>query len=84
MEDIIRRKKGYILTKKKRLHINNTKTYYLWCNFWGEPNGEGIEVCVDDHVLQLNESFKYTRSIIHKEVDVDDDVTNHIKAGWLK
>ncbi|KAL6505091.1 hypothetical protein OROGR_024908 [Orobanche gracilis] len=37
-----------------------------------------------DHIVPLTDKFKYLGSVIHKEGDVEDDVTHRIKAGWLR
>lgn len=39
--------------------INTCKTDNLWCNFSGDENNEGVELCIDEKVLQQKERFKY-------------------------
>ncbi|KAL6495878.1 hypothetical protein OROGR_030441 [Orobanche gracilis] len=66
------------------LSASRSKTGYLWCNFSGETIGEEGEVMIVDHVVPRTDKFKYLGSVIHKEGDIEDDVTHHIKAGWLR
>ncbi|KAL6560456.1 hypothetical protein OROGR_004015 [Orobanche gracilis] len=66
------------------LRMSRSKTEYLWCNFSGENNEEAVEVRIADQIVPRTDKFKYLGSIIHKEGEVEDDVTHRIKAGWLK
>ncbi|GKF83417.1 hypothetical protein Tco_0245073, partial [Tanacetum coccineum] len=42
------------------------------------------KIRLGEHILQLNESFRYLGSEIHKSDRIKDDVTRRIQAGWLK
>ncbi|GKD40209.1 hypothetical protein Tco_1260416 [Tanacetum coccineum] len=49
------------------------------------PKGtEKVDVCIGDKILQPKESFRYLGSILHKSGRIDEDVSNRIKAAWLK
>ncbi|KAL6554096.1 hypothetical protein OROMI_019769 [Orobanche minor] len=63
--------------------VSRSKTEYLWCNFSGETNEEGVEVMISDHLVLRTDKFKYLGSIIQKEGEFEDDVTHRI-AGWLR
>lgn len=39
------------------------------------------KVYIGEQVLHPKESFKYFGSTIHKKGGVEEDITNHIKAG---
>lgn len=39
------------------LKINTTNNNYLWSNFSGEQNGEEVEVCIREQVLQQMEAL---------------------------
>jgi hypothetical protein len=64
--------------------VSRSKTEYLWCNFSGETNEEGVDVRIEDQSVPRTDSFKYLGSIIQKEGEIMDDVTHRIKAGWLR
>ncbi|KAL6517417.1 hypothetical protein OROMI_033118 [Orobanche minor] len=66
------------------LLVSRSKTEYLWCNFSGEPNEEGVEVMISDQIVPRTDKFKYLGSIIQKEGEFEDGVTHRIKAGWLR
>ncbi|GKE58927.1 hypothetical protein Tco_1498112, partial [Tanacetum coccineum] len=59
---------------------------YLRCNFnWNENDrNEEEEICIGEHILELKESFRYLRSVIHKSGRIEDDVTHRIQVGCLK
>nr|GEW05494.1 hypothetical protein [Tanacetum cinerariifolium] len=53
------------------------------CN--GEiTNNEKVDVCIGDKILQPKESFRYIRSMLHKSGRIEEDVSNQIKAAWMK
>ncbi|KAL6543858.1 hypothetical protein OROGR_010355 [Orobanche gracilis] len=66
------------------LRVSRSKTEYLWCNLSVENNEKTVEVRIADQIVPRTDKFKYLSSIIHKEGEVEDDVTHRIKAGWLK
>nr|GEW85256.1 ataxia telangiectasia mutated family protein [Tanacetum cinerariifolium] len=41
-------------------------------------------VCIGDKILQPKESFWYLGSMLHKYGRIDEDVSNRIKAAWMK
>ncbi|GJR28853.1 retrovirus-related pol polyprotein LINE-1 [Tanacetum coccineum] len=44
----------------------------------------GLRVSREGEILQPKESFRYLGSILHKSGRIDEDVSNRIKAAWLK
>ena len=65
----------------KGLRISRTKTEYLHCDFSGTtPVGE-LEVSIDEAVIKSTTKYKYLRSIIQRDVEIDGDVNHRIQAG---
>ncbi|GJT16934.1 hypothetical protein Tco_0875640 [Tanacetum coccineum] len=56
------------------------------CDFNKNENDQNEEavICIGEHILEPKESFRYLGSVIHKSGRIEDDVTHHIQAGWLK
>ncbi|GKB80815.1 retrovirus-related pol polyprotein LINE-1 [Tanacetum coccineum] len=48
-----------------------------------DQNEEAV-IRIGKHILEPKESFRYLGSVIHKSGRIEDDVTHHIQAGWLK
>nr|XP_016432522.1 PREDICTED: uncharacterized protein LOC107759166 [Nicotiana tabacum] len=42
------------------------------------------DVRIDTQVIPRRESFKYLRSVIQSDGEIDEDVTHCIGAGWMK
>nr|GEX85362.1 retrovirus-related Pol polyprotein LINE-1 [Tanacetum cinerariifolium] len=42
------------------------------------------DVCIGDKILQPKESFRYLESMLHKSGRINEDVSNRIKATWMK
>ncbi|GKD31876.1 retrovirus-related pol polyprotein LINE-1 [Tanacetum coccineum] len=68
------------------LRVSREKTEYLRCDFGnGEiTHNEEVDVCIEDKILQPKESFRYLGSMLHKSGRIDEDVSNRIKAAWMK
>ncbi|AQK72954.1 Retrovirus-related Pol polyprotein LINE-1 [Zea mays] len=45
---------------------------------------EDGDVSLDGQVVPKKDTFRYLRSMLQKEGDIDEDVSHRIKAGWLK
>nr|GEW88172.1 hypothetical protein [Tanacetum cinerariifolium] len=50
----------------------------------GIDHNEEVDVCIGDRILQPKESFRYLGSMLHKSGRIDEDVSNRIKAAWMK
>ncbi|XP_070004896.1 uncharacterized protein [Nicotiana sylvestris] len=70
--------------ESKRFKLSRTKIKYLECKFSGETRGWEGEVRLDSQVIPMRGSFKYLGSIIQGDGEIDEDVTHHIGAGWMK
>jgi hypothetical protein len=44
----------------------------------------GGDVRLDGQVVSKKDTFRYLRSMLQKDGDIDKDVSHKIKAGWLK
>ncbi|XP_074363559.1 uncharacterized protein LOC141704140 [Apium graveolens] len=60
------------------LRVSHSKTEYMWCNFSNEPDEEGVDVRIGEHLLVPKESFKYLGSMIHKDGKIDADVIHRL------
>jgi hypothetical protein len=63
--------------------LNRPKTEYMKCDFSGTIQEEG-DVRLDGQVIRKKDTFRYLGSMFQKNGDIDEDVSNRIKAGWLK
>ena len=50
---------------------------------WIESIGD-LEVTIGGEVVACTSKFKYSGSVIQSNGEIDGDVINRIKAGWLK
>ncbi|XP_071687583.1 uncharacterized protein [Rutidosis leptorrhynchoides] len=68
------------------LHISRQKTEYLSCNFDrnDDEQGDGVNICIGDQILQPQTSFRYLGSMLHKSGRIDKDVSHCIQVGWVK
>ncbi|XP_059277876.1 uncharacterized protein LOC132032093 [Lycium ferocissimum] len=71
--------------KVQGFRLSRTKTRYLEeCKFSDVKCEAGVEVCLDKQAIQKRGVFIYLGSIIQGNKEIDDDVTHHIGAGWMK
>ncbi|XP_071688302.1 uncharacterized protein [Rutidosis leptorrhynchoides] len=68
------------------LRISRNKSEYLRCDFGRVEEDQNVtmDVRTGDQVLLPHDCFRYLGSMLHKSGRIDDDVTHHIKVGWLK
>nr|GEY30296.1 retrovirus-related Pol polyprotein LINE-1 [Tanacetum cinerariifolium] len=68
------------------LRVSREKTEYLRCDFGiGEiALNEEVDIRIGEKILQPKDSFRYLGSMLHKSGRIDEDVTNRIKAAWMK
>jgi hypothetical protein len=52
------------------------------CDF--STTGQDGVVSFDGQVVAKKETFRYLRSILQKDGEIDEDVRHRISAGWLK
>jgi hypothetical protein len=42
------------------------------------------DVRLDGQVVPKKDTFRYLRSMLQKDGDIDEDISHRIKVGWLK
>jgi hypothetical protein len=67
----------------KGFRLSRSKTKYMKCDFSATTQEEG-DVRLDGQVVPKKDTFCYLRSMLQKNVDIDEDVSHRIKVGWLK
>jgi hypothetical protein len=67
----------------KGFRLSSSKTDYMKCNFSATTQEEG-GVRFDCQVVPKKDTFRYLRSMLQKNGDIDEDISHRIKVGWLK
>jgi hypothetical protein len=49
------------------------------CQFSGENSDDG-DVSLDGQVVSMNDTFRYLRSILQSEKEIDENVSHRIRA----
>ncbi|XP_070020025.1 uncharacterized protein [Nicotiana sylvestris] len=70
--------------ESKGFKLSRTKIEYLECMFSDETHDVDVEIKLDAHVIPKRASFKYLRSIIQGNGEIDEDVVHRIGTGWMK
>jgi hypothetical protein len=69
--------------ESKGFRVSRTKTEYMRCDFGNATHEEG-DVSLEGQVVPTKDTFRYLRSMLQKDRDVDADVCHRIEAGWMK
>uniref|UniRef100_A0A1S3Y893 Reverse transcriptase domain-containing protein n=1 Tax=Nicotiana tabacum TaxID=4097 RepID=A0A1S3Y893_TOBAC len=56
----------------------------LECKFSDGMHEEGVKVKIGTQVVPKRDSLKYLGSIIQDNVEIDENVTHHIREGWMR
>jgi hypothetical protein len=67
----------------KDFRLSRSKTEYMKCDFSATTQVEG-NVRLDGQVVPKKDTFRYLRSMLQKDGDIDEDLSHRIKASWLK
>jgi hypothetical protein len=67
----------------KGFRLNRFKTEYMKCDF-SATTQEEEDVRLDGQVVPKKDTFRYLRSMLQKDVDINEDLSHRIKTGWLK
>jgi hypothetical protein len=67
----------------KGFRLSRSKTEYMKCDCSATTQEEG-DVRLDGQVVPKKDTFRYLRSMLQKNGDIDEDVSHRIKGGWLK
>ena len=69
--------------ESKGFRLSRTKTEYIRCDFGTTTHEEG-DVNLEGQIVPKKDTFRYLRSVLQRDRDIDEDVSNRIKAGWMK
>jgi hypothetical protein len=47
-------------------------------------NSDDRDVSLDRRVILINDTFRYLRSMLQSEKEIDKDVSHRIRVGWVK
>ena len=53
------------------------------CDFSGDAQEEG-DVSLEGQVVPKKDTFRYLGSMLHRDGEIDVDISHRIKAGWIK
>uniref|UniRef100_A0A0A9HNU0 Reverse transcriptase domain-containing protein n=1 Tax=Arundo donax TaxID=35708 RepID=A0A0A9HNU0_ARUDO len=70
--------------ESKGFRLSRTKTEYIRCGFSATRHEEQVEVSLDRQVVPQKDTFRYLRSMLQKDGDINEDVSYRIKTGWMK
>jgi hypothetical protein len=65
--------------ESKCFRLSRTKTKYMRCQFNGENSDNG-DVSLDVRVVPMNDTFRYLRSMLQSEGEIDEYVSHRIRA----
>jgi hypothetical protein len=65
--------------KAKGFRLSRSKAEYMKCDFSATTQEEG-DVRLDGQVVPKKDSFRYLRSMLQKNWDIDEDVSHRIKT----
>ena len=68
--------------ESKGFRLSRTKTEYMRCDFDGGVQ-EQRDVSLEGQVVSKKDTFRYLGSMLQRDGDIDVDVSNRIKAGWI-
>jgi hypothetical protein len=67
----------------KVFRLSRSKTEYIKYDFSATTQEEG-DVRLDGQVVPKKDTFRYLGSMLQKNGDINENVSNRIKVGWLK
>ncbi|KAF3659980.1 hypothetical protein FXO37_13722 [Capsicum annuum] len=73
-----------VLTQNIQGELSKSKTEYLECKFSDSRHKEEVVVKLDSQAVRKRDSFKYLKSMIQGNREIDEDVSHHIGVGWMK
>ena len=69
--------------ESRGFRVSRSKTKNLHCCFSGRE-GEGGDITIDGVPIPKVKKFRYLGSIVQQNGDIDEDINQRIKVGWLK
>ncbi|XP_016484269.1 uncharacterized protein LOC107804844 [Nicotiana tabacum] len=70
--------------ESKGFKLSRRKTKYLECKFSDDMREADMDVRLDSRVIPKRGNFKYLGLVIQGNWEIDEDVTHHIWAEWIK
>jgi hypothetical protein len=67
----------------KGFRLSRSKIEYMKCDFSATTQEEG-DVRFNGQVVPEKDTFRYLRSMLQKNWDIDEDLSHRIKTDWLK
>jgi hypothetical protein len=64
----------------KYFRLSRSKTEYMKCDFSATTQEEG-DIRLDDQVVLKKDTFRYLRSMLQKNGDINEDVSHRIKPA---
>jgi hypothetical protein len=85
MDEIIKDIQGKLklwrqILESKGFRLSRIETEYMRCQF-SEENSDDRDVSLDGRVVLQNDTFRYLRSMLQSEGEIDEDVSHRIRAG---
>jgi hypothetical protein len=71
------------ILKAKGFRLSRSKIEYMKYDFSATTQEKGNDR-LDGQVVPKKDTFCYLGSILQKDGDINEDISNRIKAGWLK
>ncbi|KAF3669880.1 putative pre-mRNA-processing factor 6-like [Capsicum annuum] len=70
--------------ESKGFRVSRTKTEYVECKFNDVRRENEVVVRLEAQEVGKRDKFKYLGSVIQSNGEIDEDVSHHIGAGWMK
>jgi hypothetical protein len=69
--------------ESKSFRLSRTKTEFMRCQFSGD-NSDNENVSLDGQLVHMNDTFRYLRSMLQSDGEIDEDICHRIRAGWVR
>ena len=69
--------------ESKGFRLSRTKIEYMRCEF-SSVRSENGDVTLAGQVAPRRDKFRYLKSMLQSDDEIDEDVSHRIKAGWVK
>ena len=70
--------------ESKSFYLNRNNTEYMEYMFNKRQTNNNLEVKNEEYIIPNVSSFKYLRSIIKYNEEINGNVTHRIQTGWIK
>jgi hypothetical protein len=69
--------------ESKGFRLRRIKTEYMRCQFSGGNSDDG-DASLDERIISMNETFRYSGSMLQSDREIDENISHRIRAGWVK